>query len=31
MQVKDESKRPGVKAAIVRTELRGPKSAMFTM
>ena len=30
-QIKEESKRPGVKAAIVRTELRGPKSAMYTM
>jgi len=29
-KLKLESKRPGIKASIVRTETRGPKSAMFT-
>jgi hypothetical protein len=29
-KLEDENKRPGVKALIVRTETRGPKSAMYT-
>ena len=30
-KIEEQNKRPGVKALIVRTETRGPKSAMYTM